>query len=149
MVFGFGEGKIELKVDKTACSFGEMINGELKLTLKKPKQARQLRVTLKAERKVSSYSGGKYKTRKDTIYSFDVVLAGENLYNPPGGEYKFSIQIPAKNAIPEKPDGALGTAITAVQFLGGVSSQIKWHLEGALDIPGSIDVKKSVQLTVS
>lgn len=149
MVFGFGEGKIELMLDKTAFSYGETVEGKLKLTLKKSKAARQLRVTIKAERTTTTYSRGRRSIRKDTMFSSDVVLDGEKEYSSPGGEYDFSIQVPGKDVIPARPEGKLGTAITAVQFLGGMASQIKWYLEASLDIPKTVDIKKSIQISVS
>ncbi|MBN2067920.1 MAG: hypothetical protein JW744_05620 [Candidatus Diapherotrites archaeon] len=159
MVFGFGEGSIELMLDKTNMAFGETVHGRLNLKLKKAKSARQLRVRILAERTSTQYSGAmggnrKSSTQKDIVFSTDLIVDREKTYSPPGQEYEFKIQVPAKNALPSDSmpalSGGLGTAIKAAQMLGGFgrSSQIKWFVEAALDIPKGVDIKKRVQVSV-
>ncbi len=90
MVFGFGEGSIALQLNKTNFAFGETIAGKLSLQLKKYKQARQLRVSIVAERQTTQYrtvSGGMNKSSGKTIlFKTDVILDGEKTYSPPGGD---------------------------------------------------------------
>ena len=159
MVFGFGEGSVELLLDKTNLAFGETVHGKLNLKLKKGKNARQLRVRILAERTSTQYSGAMggrsgSRTQKDVVFSTYVILDGEKTYSPPGKEYEFKIQVPAKNALPSDsmPElgGGVGTALKAAQMLGGFgrSSQIKWFVEGALDIPKGRDISKRIQVSV-
>ena len=159
MVFGFGEGSIEILLNKTNATFGETLPGKLNLKLKKEKQARQLRVKIVAERTVNQYGGNRSgsrspKSSRDIAYSTEVILDGEKTYSPPGGEYEFQVQIPAKNALPTDaaPElgGSLGTALKAAQMLGGIgrSVQIKWFIEASLDIPGGRDISKKIQISV-
>ncbi len=44
--------------------------------------------------------------------------------------------------------GTLGPALKAMQFLGGQISQVKWFLEGVLDIPGGKDINKRIQISI-
>ena len=153
MVFGLFEGKIEISLNKTNFAFGETAEGNLSLKLKKEKQARQLRVSIVAEKQVSQYGtsprgGMKKSSNKDILFSTDVILDGEKLYSPPGAEYKFKIQVPQKSAIPAMPEGGLGAALKAVQFLRGQTSQLRWFIIGTLDVPGAIDIRKRVQISV-
>jgi len=159
MVFGFGEGSIELLLDKTNLAFGESLHGKLNLKLKKEKNARQLRVRILAEKTSTSYSGAfggsrGSSTQKQTVFSTDVILDGEKTYVPPGKEYEFKIQVPAKSVMPSGDmtalEGGVGTAVKAAQMLGGFgrSSQIKWFVEGTLDIPGGRDIGKRIQVSV-
>jgi len=161
MVFGFGEGSIELMLDKTLMNFGEQVHGKLKLKLKKEKKAKQLRVRVLAERTQTQYGGRvsssgrkSNNTQRDVVFSTDIIVDGEKTYVPPGQDYDVKIQIPAKTALPSDttPElgGGLGTAIKAAQMLGGVgrSTQIKWFVEATLDIPGGRDIGKKVQITV-
>ncbi len=154
MVFGFGEGSIDLMLDKTNFSYGETISGKLNLKLKKEKQARNLRVRLQAELRQSSggpaliSTGQKRSAEKNTLYQTETILDGEKLYAPPGKEYQFKIQVPAKNAMPPMPQGNLGKALGAVGMLAGVHTSLKWHVIASLDIPGGRDVSKKIQVSV-
>lgn len=152
MVFGFGEGSVALQLNKTNFAFGETITGKLSLQLKKDKQARQLRVSIVAERQTTQYgrssSGGSSGSGKTILFKTDAILGGERLYSPPGSDYEFKIQVPAQNALPAEIQGTLGTALKAIQLLGGQMSQVKWFVEGVLDVPGGKDINKRVQISV-
>jgi len=165
MVFGFFEGSIELQLDKTNLAFGETLHGKLNLKLKKEKKARQLRVTIKAVKAVTQYgkrSGvrvmgqpvGSNSNQGEVVFSTDAILDGEKTYLPPGGEYEFRIQVPQKSVMPQSglPElaGNLGKAVQVAQMLSGfgMSAQIKWFVEGVLDIPGGVDISKRLQVSV-
>jgi len=154
MVFGFGEGSIDLVLGKTNFAFGETIQGKLNLKLKKEKQARQLRVRIEATSRRSSggpaliNTGQKRKVEVVTLYKTDAVLDGEKLYMPPGKEYEFKIQVPQKSALPPMPEGGLGKALGAVNMLAGVQHRIEWRLIASLDIPGKMDITKKLNISV-
>jgi len=153
MVLGFGEGGINLQLNKTNFAFGETAEGTLSLKLKKEKKARQLRVSVTAERQMTQYgtsSGGgiQRSSEKNVLFKTDVILDGEKTYSPPGKDYQFKIQVPLKTALPPEVGGKLGTAIKAVQVLGGQMSQVKWFMLGTLDVPGGRDINKKVQISV-
>lgn len=153
MVFGLFEGGIELRLNKTNFAFGETAEGTLSLKLKKEKQARHLVVSVIAEKQETQYRKGTSFTMSSSnntciLFKTDAILDGEKTYMPPGGEYQFKIQIPAQAALPQELGGTLGTALKAMQFLGGKTSQIKWFIAGTLDIPKGIDISKKVQISV-
>lgn len=153
MVFGFGEGSIALQLNKTNFAFGETAEGMLSLKLKKEKQARQLVVSVISEKQVTQYRKGSsfnMSTSNNTsiLFKTDIILDGEKAYAPPGGEYQFKIQIPQQTALPPEIGGTLGTALKAVQFLGGQASQTKWFVVGTLDIPKGVDINKKIQISV-
>lgn len=154
MVFGFFEGNIDLKIDKTNYRFGETIQGKLNLKLKKQKDARQLRVRLEAVRIQRTY-GKQNRTNKTVLFSTDTIVDTEKTYLPPGQEYDFQIQVPQKTALPPElggvlgtVEGTIGTAVKTMQFLSGTNIQTKWHLTATLDIPKGIDINKSIQISV-
>jgi hypothetical protein len=148
MVFGLFEGSIELQLDKTNLAFGETVHGKLNLKLKKEKQARQLRVRLEAIQTQRTMSSKGSRTQETVIYSTEAILDGEKTYMPPGQEYEFSIQAPARTALPAQIEGGIGTAIKAVQMLSGMQSYTKWYINASLDIPGGMDINKRVQISV-
>ena len=148
-MFGFGKGKIEVFLEKYNFKPGETIKGKLNLKLKKPIQARQLRVSFYGMQSTTSTGIGS-NSRENTrnyVYRFDMPLDGEKEYLE--GEYNFEIAIPADvNKRGAMPGGTLGTALQAAQFLSGTISRTQWYVEAALDIPKGIDVKKTVQVNI-
>ena len=154
MVFGFGEGSITLTLDKTNLAFGETVHGKLSLKLKKEKQARQLRVRLEAVQTQRRYGPvlvgpqQRSSSRTDVLFSTDTIVDGEKLYTPPGKDYEFKIQVPAKSALPAQPQGGLATAMKTMQFLSGIQSQLRWYVTASLDIPGGKDISKRIQVSV-
>lgn len=147
MVFGFFEGSIELKPERTNYRFGETISGKLNLKLKKQKDARQLRVRLEAVRIQRTY-GKKSSSNKTFLFSTDAIIDGEKTYLPPGQEYEFKIQAPQRNTLPPELEGTLGTAIKTMQLLSGASVQTRWYLTATLDIPKGVDINKSMEISV-
>ena len=147
MVFGFFEGSIDLKIDRTNYRFGENIQGKLNLKLKKQKDARQLRVRLEAVKIQRTY-GKQSKTNRIVLFSTDTIIDNEKTYLPPGQEYNFQVQIPQRTALPPELEGTLGTAVKTLQLLSGSNTQIKWYITATLDIPKGVDINKSVQISV-
>ena len=145
MVFGFGEGKVEVILEKNNFKKGETIKGKVVLDLPKPKKAKELRVKLYAEREVWKLSGGKRRKSKEVMFSYPMKLGGEKEYV--SGEYEFEIMIPKTPEV-EAPAGAAGEVLKAVSFLAGTPSAPRWYLETSLDIPMSMDIKKKVQINV-
>jgi len=84
MVFGFFEGKIDLNLQgKTNFFFGETISGQLVLSLKKPRQARQLRIVLQGTEFFTQpstvFRNGRHVTEMRTenivVFSAETILA--------------------------------------------------------------------------
>jgi len=168
MVFGFGEGKIEIFLDKTSFSFGENIHGKIKLGLKKEKQARKLKLVLQGteERtqfgptgfggvamgkgiRTSRTSIGPVSRTKQSVVIFanETIIDGEKLYPIGEKEYEFTIQAPKESAVPKMPEGTLGNIVGAMQTLSGASRRIKWEIKASLDVPGK-DISKGIQISI-
>jgi hypothetical protein len=145
-VFGFGKGKINIAIQKTTYAPGDIISGNVVLTLKKPVKAREMRISLITEvletRTVTiSSGGGRWRRQQQTswvqVWDSKQQLDGEKEYGQ-GGEYRFGIKIPGGSE--ELPEG----------FLGGVSTsrRRRWYLLATLDIPGALDINKKVNITI-
>ena len=152
-MFGFGKGKIDLKLDKLNYRPGETIKGTLTLDLKEPVKARELRVVFAGLKKTTrsnvSFSQGasmSSRSRSDFVHHFKMALDGEKEYI--GGKYPFEIAIPS-DLLSKGPETGLETAMKAIQFLGGMSSRVSWFVEASLDIPGGMDINKKVQVNLT
>ena len=145
MVFGFGEGKVDIILEKNNFKKGETIKGKVVLELNKPKKAKELRVKLYAEREIPKISKGRRTRSKEVMFSYPMKIDGEKEYT--SGEYEFEIMVPE---LPEGelPGGTAGEVVKAVSFLAGTPSAPRWYLEASLDIPMSMDIKKKVQINV-
>jgi len=149
-LFGFGREKLKYSW-KSNFKPGETIKGRLNLKLKKPIQARQLRVSFYGIQSSTQTGIGlapantQRGSSENYVYKFDMPLDGEKEYLK--GEYNFEIAMPEDiNKRGATPGGALGTALQAAQLLSGTISRTQWYVEATLDIPKGIDVKKRVQV---
>jgi len=159
MIFGFGRGKIDIHLEKFNFSPGETIKGKISFELKKPIQAKQLRITL-AGLKTTTYPDktsddvSRTETEKNFIYKFDMPLDGEKEYLK--GEYPFEIKIPtdilqSTSLSKEASEGVLGTVLKVAETMSrmsGTTSRIDWYLEVSLDVPKAFDVKKKVNINI-
>ncbi len=155
-MFGFGKGKIELILEKYNFRPGETIKGKVSIKMNKPTKAKELRVEFAGIKNISTnnISFGKgintsKKTKTEFIHDFKMPLDGEKEYTQ--GEYSFEITIPAGilGAGGSLPEGAAGTAIKTLQFLGGNSTRIQWFVQATLDIEKSLDLNKKVQINIA
>jgi hypothetical protein len=122
MVFGIGEGRMDIVLDKINYSLGDTVKGTIKLELKSPKKARALRLDLWGEREGAYKKVGKNTTRqKEIVHKFTLNLDGEKEYK--GQEYPFEIALP-KTPEPQKLEGAAATVVGVAQSLGLTPSPI-------------------------
>lgn len=148
MVFGFGEGKIEIKLEKFSFNPQEKILGKLFLSLNKPKQARQLRIVFRGTRTETYYSGGKQRRNFYDIHNAEIKLDGEKEYS---GTLEYGFEFDAPNIPiqqPRKMEGALGAVMQVASVLSQKSVRTEWFLDASLDCQG-FDVNKKVQITVN
>jgi len=160
----FGKGKINILIPKTSFAPGDIISGDVALTLKKPVKARGVSISLIGEQKnmrvggmTGSQSQGMSTTTKNIrIYDFKQQLDGEKEYSQ-GGGYHFEIKIPADilSAKPQIPElgGKLGQGLKIAQAAAAMTGaipfqQTKWYLLAKLDIPGGLDIKKKADVTI-
>jgi hypothetical protein len=162
-MFGLGKGAINISIQRVNYVPGDLISGNVSLTVKKPVKARETSISLIGEQKVTrqvrSTSGPGMTTQTQTtrIYDFKQQLDGEKEYSQPG-EYRFEIKIPtdilsAKTQMPELT-GGLATGLKIAQQLGAMtgafpSQQTKWYLQAKLDIPGGMDIAKTADITIA
>jgi len=162
----FGKGKINIALQKTHYAPGDIISGNVSLTLKKPVKAREVSISLIGEHKTTQtipgvggpMGGGGMSmsttTKTVRIYDFKQQLDSEKEYSQ-GREYRFEMKIPADTMSmrPLMPEGKLGQVLnvaqTAAAMTGAIPFQrIKWYLLAKLDIPGGFDVSKKVDITI-
>jgi len=151
MVFGFGKGKIEVILEKYNFSPGESIKGRISLKLKKPIEAKALKVGLVGEKATTEFGktsgrGMSTSQSKTHFYDFEMPLDGKKEYLE--GEYNFEIKIPANVLQTPSPGGAVGDIVKGIQLLSGKDVRISWHVIAKLDIPSGIDVTKKVQVNI-
>jgi len=164
----FGKGKINITIQKTHYAPGDIISGDVALTLKKPVKAREVSISLIGEHKTTqtaprvggTMGGGGMSmsttTKTVRIYDFKQQLDSEKEYSQ-GREYHFEMKIPADTMSmrPLMPgqEGKLGQVLkvaeTAAAMTGAIPFQrIKWYLLAKLDIPGGLDISKKVDVTI-
>ena len=164
----FGKGKINIAIQKTYYTPGDIISGNIALTLKKPVKAREVSISLIGEHKTTqttpqvggTMGGGGMSmsttTKTVRIYDFKQQLDSEKEYSQEL-EYHFEIKIPA-DTLSMSPqmsgqEGKLGQVLkvaqTAAAMTGAIPFQrIKWYLLAKLDIPGGLDISKKIDITI-
>jgi hypothetical protein len=162
----FGKGKINIALQKTHYAPGDIISGDVALTLKKPVKAREVSISLIGEHKATQtglgvggpMGGGGMSmsttTKTVRIYDFKQQLDSEKEYSQ-GREYHFEMKIPADTMSmrPLMPEGKLGQVLNVAQAAAAMTGaipfqRIKWYLLAKLDVPGGFDVSKKVDITI-
>ena len=87
MVFGFGKGKMEILLNKNDYKPGDMIIGDINLELKKPMQAKELKISFIAEKEY-----GTEGSKKQVLYQTEKTLGGQGEYY--NNVYHFELKIP-------------------------------------------------------
>ncbi|MFZ2303472.1 MAG: hypothetical protein WAV98_01620 [Minisyncoccia bacterium] len=166
MLFGlFSRGDIVITPEQYNYHPGETIRGTVSLKLKKPTQANKFSISLKGEKISTTWrtdsKGSSYQSQdKVTIYQFELPLDGQKEYAE--AQYPFEIIIPV-NVLPQTQ----GQSILAKASIGGVNiggmldslagtgigigipnARIDWTLNATLDISGTIDMRKHVQINI-
>jgi hypothetical protein len=147
---------------------GDIISGNVSLTLKKPVKAREVSISLIGEHKTTQTTTGvggpmggggmamSTTTKTVRIYDFKQQLDSQKEYSQ-GGEYRFEIKIPADTLsmrpLTSEVEGKLGQVLkvaqTAAAMTGAIPFQrIKWYLLAKLDIPGGLDISRKVDVTI-
>ena len=145
--------KIEIKINKSNFSGGEVIDGVLTLQLGKPIKARELRIEMFCERKSSAASiGSRRRTGSNTqrLFEFKQHLDDDKQY-PASDQplvYPFKIKLPNDINFDPKLSGIAGTALDIMKAMGGVGKPV-WYLNAVLDIPMGLDVSKKIQINVT
>ncbi len=151
MVFGIGEGKIELELNTHSLTPGGKISGKLKLDLNAPKKAKELRVELIGEQKQSQIrvgSGGARSSSKTVVVFRSMQkLGGEQEYT--SGDYDFELDCPPKEEPKEEvqQEGLAGAIVGAAKMLSN-KKPVEYSVVASLDIPMSMDITKKTRIAV-
>ena len=139
----FGKGKINVTIQKGHYAPGDIISGNVSMTLKKPVKARGVSISLIGEQITTRgggiMSGGQTSntTQRVRVYDFKQQLDSEKEYSQGQEYYFFEIKIPADIlSMRPKMKGAIP------------SSPIKWYLLAKLDVPRGLDISKKVDITI-
>jgi len=176
-MFG-SKGKMNVTIAKTNYAPGDIISGNVALTLKKPVNAREISVSLIGEQITTGGGGtvglgggrtwGTGSTRSwgmgtsgraeepsiARVYEFKQQLDGEREYSE-GREYHFEMKIPADilGTGPQMPEGALGQVVKVGQTIAAITGatprrRLQWYLLAKLDVPGGLDISKKIDITI-
>ena len=152
-MFGIGAGEIDVVIPGVIFSHGQIIEGQVLLTVKKPTKAKGVFVKLYVEQKYRErHSDGKMHDATRILYDFSVPLDGEKEYPPTPApvSYPFRIKVPegaGVSAMGSLPQINLGPFSIDLGGISG-SSPVRWYLEGYLDVPFGLDVRKKIQLNI-
>ncbi len=139
-------GNIKLVLSKTQFAPGEEVTGNVALTLKKPTEAKFLRVGLIGVQRTRNYSSQGTSTQDKNVFEFYQDLDGQKIYPSGTKEYPISLKIPSD--IINQIENPLGKAIVGVvSALTGASHQTKWYIISELEVSG-FNIKKKVQINI-
>ena len=145
------KGKILINLEKFNYAPGETIKGEVKLIMKKPSEAKSLKVGLVGlmNQKTTQFSknGVSSNSRTREVFSFYQNLDGEKLYNQGEKSYNFEIKIP-QDVISKKPEGVMGSIVDTVSLISGSRNMIEWYITTSLDTAG-FNIKNEVQVNIA
>jgi hypothetical protein len=141
------KGNIKIQLDKTQFSQGEEVKGRISLTLKKPLEAKALKVGIIGIQRQTRYTGRGTSTSTREVYRFYQDVDGQKIYPAGTNEFPFSLRIPAD--IISQVNNPVGKAIlgTVSALTGGIGGQTKWYISAMLDIKG-FNIKKKVQISI-
>lgn len=131
MVFGIGEGEIEITLGPTTFAPQETINGKLKLRIPRAIQAREIRVEFYGEVERGS--------KVERVFRVAQKLGGQREYKD-GEVFNFSLSIPDQ-AMPPEAQGTFG----AVRDLF-VPKPRNWFVHASLDIPMAPDINSRISV---
>jgi hypothetical protein len=150
MVFGIGEGKIEIETDKQSYTGGEKVKGKVRLTLNQPKKAKGLRIRFYGERRTTTRSVGigtssRSSTHIEQLYLQEISLGGEKEYPAGLTECDFEFALPSPQRAAPQGDNPLAGVIN--MLVGDPWANVRWYLDASLDLPMSLDINKKMQVS--
>lgn len=151
----FNKNKIKIHLDKYNFEPGDTIEGYVALNLKKPVEARELRIQFLGERREERRNGeGEIVHNYITVFEFSQALASEGQFQ--NESFQFKIKIPNNITKISKPpnlpeyDGALGKLVKFSAAMSGVRYYpVEWTVKAQLDVPMKFDLKKEQKIIIS
>lgn len=150
-MFGlFSKGKMEIKLTNYNYRPGEVIEGTLAFKLKKPYEINAVNIRLYGEVRTTTMRSGKTNTSYERVFDFSQPLEGpKSLIQNTQYEYPFKINVPGDVlSKPQMPQGAVGAVLNTLQYMARTATNIRWYVEGRVDIPKAIDMTKKVQVNI-
>lgn len=149
------KGKIEIQLEKYQFSAGEAIKGKVILKLKKPVEAKSLKVGIfgSQDQKSGITVGQSSKqVSSQTVYEFSIPIKGEGSFPPGDNSYNFSFKVPenafTKSSLPAGAEQVINTGLKVLSALGKANISItKWYVYAELDVSG-MNLKKQVQIQI-
>ena len=150
----FIAGKILITLDKNSYSPGEIIFGKLKLEFTRPVKAKSLKVAFIAEKILTQSSSSESKNL--IFYNYEKTLDGEKTYK--SETYDIVLQIPKdllviSNDVINKGQFAQAKAFAEKFQKWGLNIYLqdtdRYYIKATLDIPMSIDISKTYDVTIS
>ncbi len=132
MVFGIGEGSMDIVLEKTAFKPGEEIKGKAVLKLNNPTKARGVLVILYREVDVGS---GRHRTKQKQIIS-DAKLGGPKEYT--STEFPFTLRV---------PEGVISNMDPLSGFLANTFGMQLW-VEAKLDLEAAFDISRRIRVAI-
>jgi len=147
--FGIGRGNVKVVLNKTSFAFGETIEGNLEINLKKPITTNYTEVVLRLQEKTTRFRNGKRETSYQTLHEDKVRLANEQSLTPGKILVPFKILIPPVD-FPKFSNAGVAQAVKVVGMLMGTSAKFIWTVKGHVDVPSAIDMRsKRIRISVN
>src|SRR3989344_5095335 len=146
MLFGFGRGKMDIHLSRWEYRPREVIEGTLRMELKERVPARGVTIALVGEPRQTHHDAHPHAVK---VFKFSVPLDGEKSYNAGEKKYSFAITVPesVKEQRPEIPENLPYGLSRLVRFVS-TTHPLMWYVDGKLDVPKSVDVKKRVGINI-
>lgn len=143
-MFGIGEGKILVALEKTIFAPNEPIRGKATLSLSQPKKARSLRldIIMLQQSGAAIRLGPKQKNESTQSVCFSKQLSGERTYGI-NESFDFEVLAPESSSLQLPPE--LG-AVASV--LNSLSRTPRCFLRVSLDNPMEMDIGGQVEIQI-
>ncbi|MFC1640426.1 hypothetical protein ACFL2D_00070 [Patescibacteria group bacterium] len=146
-MFGFTKGKIEITLQEYNYAPGQVIQGVLKLTMKKSLPGEEISVQLLGQETITSGDVDTNTSKVITLFDFTQPLEGPREYTKGDAiEYPFQITIPG-DVLERQPDDDSMLA-TMGKMLSSKRSQVKWRVIGRAKLKG-FDVTKKIDINIA
>jgi hypothetical protein len=131
MVFGLGEGEIEITLGPSTFTPRETLNGKVKLRLPKAVAARAVSIEFYGEVLQGDKAARVFRSSQS--------LGGERTYKD-GETFKFALPIP-DSASPPEAQGTFGSVRDLF-----IAKPRNWYIEAKMDIPMSPDINTRISV---
>jgi hypothetical protein len=132
LVFGLGDGKMDLQLKNVNVAPGDTLEGTASLTMNKDVMGKEVVAILYAEETVREHeANGREISKQITLYSKSEILDTEKLYTKPNSpyQYKFAFVIPQTGASSTHATSISVGMISNLFRSGGI---VRWYVKAEL-----------------